>query len=116
MRRTCRFRLRTRRQEIDEAEARLARRKRAVVSRGVRVGDALHAKLTEPGAFIIAGSVGYLIGEFSGPHAHASPDRSPGSSRAARTTFDDATFWLKTAVALFSWSKVMLVASADESR
>lgn len=115
MRRTSRFWPRTRRQQINEAEARLARHKRAVVSRSTRLSDALCAKLTEPGAFIIAGSVGYLIGEFSRPH-RAGAERSPGSSRPAGTTFDDAIFWLNTVVALFNWSKAMLAASADPCR
>lgn len=109
------LRHRTRRNEIQEAEVRLTQHKRAVISRGKRVGAALREKLTEPGAFIIAGSVGYLIGEFSGsrndtektPGSNQTPGRTPGK------TFDDAIFWLKTAVALISWGSVALAAAAD---
>lgn len=106
-----RFRYRSRRHEIAEAEAHLARRKRAVVLRGVRVGEALCEKLTEPGAFIIAGSAGYLIGEFSRPRP--ATERSPRSSHRPGITLDDATFWLKTAAALISWGSVALAPPAD---
>ncbi|MDZ7839454.1 MAG: hypothetical protein U5R46_01335 [Gammaproteobacteria bacterium] len=96
----------TRRKEIDEVAARLARRKRVVVTRSARLGETLYGKLTSPGAFIIAGSAGFLIGEFS--RSHAGTDGSPDRSRSRRSPFNDASLWLKTGLALVSWTHAML--------
>lgn len=108
------FRLRTRRHQIDEAAARLARRKHALVTRSSRLDETLHGKLTSPGAFIIAGSAGYLLGELSRPRAGA--ERSPVRSRPPGSRFDDASLWLKTAAALVNWTHAMLDAPVDPHR
>lgn len=108
------FRYRTRRHQVDEAAARLARRKRALVSRSSRLGETLYGKLTSPGAFIIAASAGYLIGELSRPRAGT--ERSPVRSRPPGSLFDDASLWLKTAVALVNWTHAMFVAPVDPRR
>lgn len=108
------FRHRTRRHQIDEAAARLVRRKRALVSRSSRLGETLYGKLTSPGAFIIAGSAGYLIGELSRPRAGT--ERSPVRSRPPGSLFDDASLWLKTAVALVNWTHAIFVAPVDPHR
>lgn len=108
------LRYRTRRHQIDEAAARLARRKRALVSRSSRLGETLYGKLTSPGAFIIAGSAGYLIGELSRPRAGT--ERSPVRSRPPGSLFDDASLWLKTALALVNWTHAMSVAPVDPRR
>lgn len=100
------FRHRTRQHQINEAAARLARRKRAVVSRSTRLGETLYGKLTSPAAFIVAGSAGYLIGEFSRPRAAA--ERSPVRSRSPRSLVNDASLWLKTALVLVNWTHAML--------
>jgi len=108
------FRQRARRRQIDEATARLAQRKRAVVSRSARLGQALYGKLSSPGALIIAGSAGYLIGELSRPRAGT--ERSPVFSRPPVSLFDDASLWLKTAVALVDWTHAMLDTPAGPRR
>jgi hypothetical protein len=108
------FRHRTHRHQVDEVAARLARRKRALVSRSSRLGETLHGKLISPGAFIIAGSAGYLIGEISRPRAGT--ERSPVGSRPPGSLFDDASLWLKTAAALVNWTHAMLDAPVDPLR
>lgn len=107
-----RLRYRSRRHEIAEAEAHLARRKRVVIARSLRIGEALREKLTEPGAFIIAGSAGYMIGEFSRPRAVT--DQSSSSSRTSEVTLEDAAFWIKTALALISWGSAVLATSEPD--
>ncbi len=114
MDRTGLFRHLTRRHQIDETAARLARRKRALAARSARLGDTLYGKLTSPGAFIIAGSAGYLIGELSRPRADK--EESPVRSRPPRSLFDDASFWLKTAMAVVNWTHAMLDAPVDPRR
>lgn len=106
------FQHRSHRQEIAEARAHLARRKRTVVARSARVGEALRDKLTEPGAFVIAGSAGYLIGEFSRPRTVT--DQSSSSSRKSEITLEDAAFWIKTALALVSWGGAALAAAEPD--
>lgn len=114
MDRTGHFRHRTRRHQIDEVAARLARRKGAVVSRSSRLGETLHGKLSTPGAFIIAGSAGYLIGELSRPCA--ATEQSPGRSRPPRSLLDDASLWIKTALALVNWTHTILDAPVAPRR
>lgn len=111
MDRTGLFRQPTRRHEIDETAARLARRKRALVSRSSRLGETLYGKLTSPGAFIIAGSAGYLIGELS--RSRAGTEGSPVRSRPPRSLFEDASLWLKTAMAVVNWTHAMMDAPVD---
>jgi hypothetical protein len=109
------FRHWTRRHQIDEAAARLARRKRTLVMRSSRLGKTLHGKLTSPCALIIAGSAGYVIGDLSRPHADTAclPVRR---SRPAGSLFDDASLWLKTAVVLVNWTSAMLDAPVEPRR
>ncbi len=108
------FRDRTRRHQIDETAARLARRKRAVVTRSTRLGETLYGKLTSPGAFIVAGSAGYLIGELTRPRGGT--EQSTVRSRSPRSLFYDASLWLKTALVLVNWTHAMLDAPADPPR
>lgn len=114
MDRTSLLRHRTRRHQIDDTAARLARRKRDLVSRSSRLGEALYGKLTSPGAFIIAGSAGFLIGELS--RSRAGTERSPVRSHPPRSLFDDASLWLKTATALVNWTHAMLDTPVDPRR
>ncbi len=108
------FRDRTHRHQIDETAARLARRKRALVTRSTRLGETLYGKLTSPGAFIVAGGAGYLIGELTRPRGGA--ERSTVRSRSPRSLFSDASLWLKTALVLVNWSHVMLDTPVDRPR
>lgn len=114
MDRTGLFRHLTRRHQIDEAAARLARRKCALAVRSARLGETLYGKLTSPGALIIAGGAGYLIGELS--RSRAGTEGSPVRSRPPRSLFDDASLWLKTAMAVVNWTHAMLDAPAAPRR
>lgn len=108
------FRRRTRRHQIEEAAARLARRKRSLSTRSTRLGETLYGKLTSPGAFIVAGSAGYLIGELSRPRA--GPEGSAVRSRSPRSLLNDAGLWLKTALVLVNWTHAMLDTPVDPRR
>ena len=111
MDRTGIFKRRTNRHRIDETAARLARRKRALASRGSRLGQTLYSRLTSPRAFIIAGSAGYLIGELS--RSNACTDQLPDRSRPPGALFNDASLWLRTTLALAKWAHAALDAPVD---
>ena len=97
--------------QISEAERRLRNRRRLVRVRGATLGRTLHQRMTAPAMLLLAGGLGFLMGELTRRQTPTSrgTDRSPDSGHPFFET-------LLNLIKLVTWVRTLFTALPSAGR